>query len=141
MDALEVALTHVGEAYQKTMTNLNQDEDHSHINVETPFYTFEEIGRKLTQAKEYLQQQKANPTELGEYFNHLEQTLKETITTTIKETITNSVKETITATVTQTLEETTGNATRTYASIAETPIPPPTPNNRSQRNPATQSST
>ena len=134
MDALDVALAHVGEAYQKTTANLNQDEDRSHINVETPFHTFEEIGRKLIQAKEYLQQQKAKPIELGEYFNHLEQTLKETITNTVKEAITSSVKETITATITHALEETTGNTTRTYASIAETPIPPPTPlaNNRTQ---------
>ena len=115
MNALEIALTHVGEAYQKTMTSLNQDEDRSHVSVETPLYTFEEIGRKLTQAKEYLQQHKADPTGLGEYFKHLEQTLKKTITTIIKETIT-----TIT---TQTPEGTTGNATRTYASIAETSIP------------------
>ena len=95
----------------------------THTIVETPFYTFEKIGRKLTQVKEYLEQQKANPIELGEYFNHLEQTLKETITTTVKETIMNTVKETITTTITQTLEGTTGNATRTYASVAETPTP------------------
>ena len=121
MDALEEALSQVSEAYQKTLANLNQGEDRSHIKVETPFNKFERIGWNLTQAKGYLQQQKTNQAELGEYFKHLEQTLKETITTTVKEAIINTVKETITTTVTQTLEETTGNATRTYASVTETP--------------------
>jgi len=101
MNALNVALNHVSEAYQKTITNLNKNEDHSHITVETPFYAFEEIGRKLTRVKQYLSQQKTNPTEMGEYFSHLEQTLKETITTTVKEMITNTGKETIATTVTQ----------------------------------------
>jgi hypothetical protein len=123
MAALNVAFTHVSEAYQKSMANLNQEEDRSRTSVEIPIYTFEEIGRKLTQAKEYLEQQKVKSIELGEYFKQLEQTLKETITTTVKEAITNTVKETITATVTHALEETTGNTTRTYASVAGTPIP------------------
>jgi hypothetical protein len=123
MDALNTALAHVTEAYRKTTATLKRDDDCSHITIETPFHTFEEIGRKLEQAKEFLQQQKAKPTELGEYFNHLEQTLKETITSTIKEAITNTVKETIATNVNQTREETTGNTMRTYASVAETPIP------------------
>ena len=47
MNALNIALAHVSEAYQKTIANLNQNEDHSHIMVETPFHAFEEIGNKL----------------------------------------------------------------------------------------------
>ena len=40
MDALNAALVQVSEAYQKTMANLNQEEDRSHINIETPILHF-----------------------------------------------------------------------------------------------------
>jgi hypothetical protein len=129
MDALEIALTHVSEEYQKTTASLKQEEDRSHAIVEIPISVVERIGRNLEQVKEYLQQQKAKPTELGEYFNHLEQTLKETITNAVKEAVTNTIKETITTTITQTLEESlketrTITDTRTYAQAASTTPPP-----------------
>jgi hypothetical protein len=111
MKALNVALTHVAEGYQKAIAGQNEDKDCSHIIVETPFYTFAEVGRKIQQAQQYLEQQKANSTELGGYFNQLEQTLKETIVNTVKET------------VTQALQGTTGNATISYASVVGTPSP------------------
>ena len=76
--------------------------------VATPFHAFEEIGRKLLEVKEYFTQQKTCATEVGEYLNHLEQTLKETITNTVTQVI----KETIATT-----------ATRTYASMARTSTP------------------
>src|SRR5204863_1916468 len=81
---------------------------HSNVMVATPFHAFEEIGRKLLEVKEYFTQQKTCATEVGEYLNHLEQTLKETITNTVTQVI----KETIATT-----------ATRTYASTARTPTP------------------
>jgi len=99
-NTLKIALSHVVKAFQKATSNLNQGEDQSHITIETSLYIIQEIENNLNEMQQYLTQQKANPIELGKYFNHLKQTLKEIITIMIKKIITNIIKEIITTIVT-----------------------------------------
>jgi hypothetical protein len=85
-DALNVALKHLNEAYQKAGTKLKQGEDPSATTVETPFRIFEEIGKKVGEALYHLSRQATQSEELGEHFSRLEQTLKETIASTAAKT-------------------------------------------------------
>jgi hypothetical protein len=161
--ALDATLNYVSEAYHNKLNTLSQAEDRGKAIIETPFHSFEEIGRQLTQVQIYFTQRNTEVKENAKYYEQviketiqtsitqivkqtIETTIKETIAATTKEIIATAVKETIGTTIDETIATTMKKtieastketitttikeaidttATRTYATIAETPAPGP----------------
>ena len=71
-NALNIALKHLTESYQKADNKLKQAENPSKTNVKTSFREFEEIGKKVSEALQHLLQHATHTEELEERFSRLE---------------------------------------------------------------------
>ena len=65
---------------------MDLSDDPRTIIIESSFYIFEEIGKKVSEALYHLSHHITQTEEIGEHFSRFEQTLKETIASSAKRT-------------------------------------------------------
>lgn len=83
-DALDLALKYLNETYQGVDEKIKKGADPKTLVVEMPCSTFEEIGKKVFDARHYLPHHVTYSEDIGEHLNRLEKTIKETMTSTRK---------------------------------------------------------
>ena len=79
-NALNIALKHLHESFQRAAEKVKNGADPNKITIETPCPVFQEIGTKVAEALNYIGQHVTHPENIGERLSRIEKVLQEIMT-------------------------------------------------------------